>query len=46
MHVFFFTIVPSFPLQNNMEQNITPKKTLESYNDVFSDIVTARLFNC
>ena len=28
-----------------MEQNITSKKNLESYNDVFSDIVNALLFN-
>ena len=28
-----------------MEQNITPKKTLESHNDVFSDIVNVLLFN-
>ena len=28
-----------------MEQNTTLKKTLESYNDVFSDIVNVLLFN-
>ena len=28
-----------------MEQNITPKKTLEHHNDVFSDIVNVLLFN-
>ena len=28
-----------------MAQNTTPKKTLESYNDVFSDIVNVLLFN-